>query len=123
MNAGSSALRSELTRIPQFTSNNTPPHYPLVMTGACVSIRTTAAAIPQPQVETTIRAMVLYESFRPEVPKGKAGWGQSGMLRLRTVLELKDDLLREKGASSGGGARPQGGPGGGAGSSSASTPA
>lgn len=40
--------------------------------------------------------MVLYESFRPEVPKGKAGWGQSGMLRLRTVLELRDQLEREK---------------------------
>lgn len=39
--------------------------------------------------------MVLYESFRPEVPKGKAGWGQSGMLRLRAVLELRDELERE----------------------------
>lgn len=65
----------------------------------------TAAAIPRPQIESGIRAMVLYESFRPAVPKGKAGWGQSGMLRLRTVLELKDNLLRE--ATSGGGASPK----------------
>lgn len=83
--------------------------------------RTTAAEIPQPQVESTIRAMVLYESFRPEVPKGKAGWGQAGMLRLRTVLELKEEVLREN-AQPGGGARTaDGGSGGSAGSSS--TPA
>ncbi len=61
--------------------------------------------------------MVLYESFRPEVPKGKAGWGQAGMLRLRTVLELKEELLREK-APPDGGARADGGSGGSAGSSS-----
>lgn len=71
----------------------------------------TAAAIPQPQVESTIRAMVLYESFRPEVPRGKAGWGQAGMLRLRTVLELKEELLRE--ARSDGGNAPKGGGAGG----------
>lgn len=67
----------------------------------------TAAAIPQPQVESTIRAMVLYESFRPDVPRGKAGWGQAGMLRLGRVLELKEELLRE--AKSGGGAPKAGG--------------
>lgn len=69
-------------------------------TTACRS-RATAAAIPQPQVESTIRAMVLYESFRPEIPRGKAGWGQSGMFRLRKVLELKDELLRESAAAGG----------------------
>ncbi|CAN0266217.1 unnamed protein product [Scytosiphon promiscuus] len=53
------------------------------------------SAIPKHQVESTTRTMVLYESFRPAVPKGKAGWGQSGMLRLRTVLELRDGLERE----------------------------
>lgn len=40
--------------------------------------------------------MVLYESFRPDVPRGKAGWGQSGMLRLGRVLELRDELVKEK---------------------------
>eukprot|EP00752_Nemacystus_decipiens_P007518 g6718.t1 len=62
---------------------------------ARAALRALAAAIPKPQVESGIRAMVLYESFRPEVPKGKAGWGQAGMLRLRKVLELKEELLRE----------------------------
>lgn len=71
---------------------------------ACPPVPTpslTAAAIPEPQVESTIRAMVLYESFRPEVPKGKAGWGQAGMLRLEKVLELKEGLLREASPSDG----------------------
>lgn len=39
--------------------------------------------------------MILYESFRPEVPRGKAGWGQSGMLRLARVLELRDEVTLE----------------------------
>lgn len=56
-----------------------------------------AAAVPQHQVETTIRTMLLYESFRPEVPKGKAGWGQSGMLRLERVMELRDEVVKESG--------------------------
>eukprot|EP00903_Cladosiphon_okamuranus_P006149 g6050.t1 len=72
---------------------------------ARAALRALAAAIPQPQVESTIRAMLLYESFRPEVPKGKAGWGQAGMLRLKTVLELKEGLLLE--ASPGVGAAPK----------------
>ncbi|CAM9440197.1 unnamed protein product, partial [Hapterophycus canaliculatus] len=63
---------------------------------ARAALRALVSAIPQHQVESTIRTMVLYESFRPEVPKGKAGWGQSGMLRLRTVLELRDELERER---------------------------
>lgn len=54
-----------------------------------------AAAIPQHQAETTTRAMALYESFRPDVPKGKAGWGQSGMFRLARVMELRQELLQE----------------------------
>lgn len=54
-----------------------------------------AAAIPQHQAETTTRAMALYESFRPDVPKGKAGWGQSGMFRLARVMALRDELLQE----------------------------
>lgn len=62
-----------------------------------------AAAIPQRHVETSIRAMVLYESFRPAVARGKAGWGQSGMFRLASVLKLRDELVRE--GVDGGGAR------------------
>lgn len=65
---------------------------------------TAAAAIPQRHVETSIRAMVLYESFRPAVARGKAGWGQSGMFRLATVLKLRDELVREGVGGGGGGA-------------------
>lgn len=61
----------------------------------CCLVATAAAAVPQHQAETTTRAMALYESFRPEVPKGKAGWGQSGMFRLARVMELREELLQE----------------------------
>ncbi|CAM9280788.1 unnamed protein product [Ectocarpus sp. 6 AP-2014] len=71
---------------------------------ARASLRALAAAIPQRHVETSIRAMVLYESFRPAVARGKAGWGQSGMFRLATVLKLRDELVREGLGGGGGGA-------------------
>ncbi|CAN0008258.1 unnamed protein product [Sphacelaria rigidula] len=57
---------------------------------------TSAAAVPQHQVETTMFTMILYEKFRPEIPRGKAGWGQSGMLKLGRVMELRDELVVEQ---------------------------
>ena len=70
-----------------------PASSPHVLMGCCLAAA--AAAVPQHQAETTTRAMALYESFRPEVPKGKAGWGQNGMFRLARVMELRDQLLQE----------------------------
>ena len=34
-------------------------------------------------------AFRLYEKFRPEIPKGKRGWGAKGELRLEKLKELK----------------------------------
>ncbi|CAM9278914.1 unnamed protein product [Discosporangium mesarthrocarpum] len=56
-----------------------------------------AAALPLSQVEASLRTMSLYEAFRPDVAKGKAGWGQYGTLRLARVLELRDEISREFG--------------------------
>lgn len=70
-----------------------PTFYPLL--SVFIPPMAAAAAIPQRHVETSIRAMVLYESFRPMIASGKAGWGQSGMFRLATVLKLRDELVRE----------------------------
>lgn len=46
--------------------------------------------------------MVLYESFRPDIAKGKAGWGQSGIFRLGRVLELRDEIVKEAGEAKAG---------------------
>jgi hypothetical protein len=32
-----------------------------------------------------------YEKFRPEIPKGKRGWGAKGELSLQKILELKGE--------------------------------
>lgn len=69
--------------------------YPFLAFALFVTTQTVAAALPQSQVDTTTRAMALYESFRPEVSEGKSGWGQSGMLRLGRVTELRDGLVKE----------------------------
>jgi len=34
------------------------------------------------------RAFALYETFRPEIPRGKTGWGVKGMLDLRLIRSL-----------------------------------
>jgi hypothetical protein len=34
------------------------------------------------------RAFALYETFRPETPRGKTGWGVKGMLDLRLIRSL-----------------------------------
>ncbi len=38
--------------------------------------------------ELSGRAFALYESFRPEIAGGKAGWGQKGTLDLDRILRL-----------------------------------
>lgn len=34
------------------------------------------------------RAFALYETFRPEIPRGKSGWGVKGLLDLRLIRSL-----------------------------------
>ncbi len=34
-------------------------------------------------------AFHLYEKFRPEIPRGKKGWGAKGELNLQKIRELK----------------------------------
>lgn len=46
-------------------------------------------------MEATIRTPVLYKAFWPDTPKGKAGWGQSGMFRLGKVIEVRNEILSE----------------------------
>ena len=42
--------------------------------------------------DLTERAYGLYERFRPEIPKGKRGWGAKGALDLDLIRSLADDL-------------------------------
>lgn len=39
--------------------------------------------------ELNERAYSLYETFRPEIPKGKKGWGAKGELSLHKILSMK----------------------------------
>jgi hypothetical protein len=51
------------------------------------ALRDLAAAIPPDELETA--AYTLYQGFRPEIPKGKEGWGAEGELDLEVVRKLK----------------------------------
>ncbi len=39
--------------------------------------------------ELNTAAFRLYEKFRPEIPKGKRGWGAKGELELKKITDLK----------------------------------
>jgi len=52
----------------------------------------TRLAAAWPQDELAAHAFSLYESFRPEVPRGAGGWGATGVLDLARI----DALARER---------------------------
>jgi hypothetical protein len=45
-----------------------------------------ARAVPKTELRQQARS--LYESFRPEIPRGEAGWGAKGVLDSKKILAL-----------------------------------
>lgn len=56
-----------------------------------VEAQLTALATTFDPAELETRAMDLYMRFRPEVPKGEAGWGRMGLLDLDKVAGLAEE--------------------------------
>jgi len=56
------------------------------LAGVCAAMRALAQAFGPAELED--RAYGLYEAFRPEIPRGTAGWGAKGELRLDLLRSL-----------------------------------
>jgi len=59
------------------------------LAAARAAMRTLASAFAPEDLET--RAYGLYERFRPEIPKGRKGWGAKGDLDLEFLASLADE--------------------------------
>ena len=57
---------------------------------ALAAMRTLAKSLPPAHLAD--RAFHLYEDFRPQVPKGAAGWGATGRLDLSHISRLAKDV-------------------------------
>ena len=56
------------------------------LTAATEAMRELAAAYDEDELPDV--AFGLYEQFRPEIPKGRKGWGRKGELDLATIWEM-----------------------------------